>query len=73
MIKKFNFELNSGSKRKGFDFLDLHKFTDRGDGFSNTIWHVDQFHLSPEGMKEAWRRYVAASHDNMPNIFAKRQ
>ena len=73
VIKKFNCELKNGSKRKGFGFLDLHNFTDRGDGFSNAIWHVDQFHLSPEGMKEAWRRYAAESQNNMPNIFVKRR
>ena len=58
MIKKFNCELKSKSKGKGFYFLDVPKFTDRGGRFSNAIWHVDNFHLSSEGMKEAWRRYA---------------
>ena len=24
---------------------------------SNGCWHIDTYHLSPEGMQEAWRRY----------------
>jgi Flp pilus assembly protein TadD len=60
VIKKFNCELKSKSKGKGFEFLDVYKLTDRGDGFSNAIWHIDKYHLSPEGMQEAWRRYSTA-------------
>ncbi len=56
VIKKFNNALEDNSKRKGFDFLDVHRLTDRGDGFSNAKWHIDEFHLSPEGFLEAWRR-----------------
>jgi tetratricopeptide (TPR) repeat protein len=59
VIRKFNCELKNKSKEKGFGFLDVHKLTDRGDGLSNTIWHIDQFHLSPEGFLEAWGRYVS--------------
>jgi Flp pilus assembly protein TadD len=57
LIKMFNYELKNKSKAKGFGFLDLHKLTDRGDGFSNKIWHTDAHHISPEGMLEAWRSY----------------
>ena len=59
VIKIVNFELKSRSNEKGFDFLDVHKLTDRGDGFSNAIWHIDDYHLSPDGIQEAWRRYAA--------------
>ena len=59
VIKKFNCELQNKSKKKGFEFLDVHKLTDRGDGFSNAIWHIDSIHLSPEGFLEAWSRYVS--------------
>ena len=58
VIKKFNCELKNKSKEKGFEFLDVYKLTDRGDGFSNAIWHIDSIHLSPDGMIEAWRRHV---------------
>jgi len=57
VIKMFNYELKSRSKEKGFGFLDLHKITNRGDGFSNSKWHTDAHHISPEGMQEAWRQY----------------
>ena len=57
VIKTFNCELKNKSKKKGFGFLDVHKLTDRGDGFSNSVWHIDSNHLSPDGMLEAWNRY----------------
>ena len=54
VIRIFNCELKSKSREKGFQFLDVHKLTDRGDGFSNGTWHIDNHHLSPEGFMEAW-------------------
>ena len=56
VIKIFNSELEDKTVTKGFDFLDVHKLTDRGDGFSNGSWHIDYHHLSPEGFLEAWSR-----------------
>ena len=58
VISIFNFELQTKSKEKGFRFLDVHKLTDRGDGFSNDLWHIDRTHLSPDGFLEAWSRYL---------------
>ena len=57
VIKIFNYELKMQSKEKGFGFLDTHQLTNKGDGMSNGSWHIDDFHLSPEGIQEAWRRY----------------
>ena len=57
VIKIFNYELEIQSKEKGFGFLDTHQLTNNGDGMSNGSWHIDENHLSPEGMLEAWRRY----------------
>jgi len=57
VIRGFNVELKRKSNEMGFGFLDLYKLTDRGDGFSNNIWHLDHYHLSAEGMYEAWREY----------------
>ncbi|MDB9926880.1 tetratricopeptide repeat protein [Hyphomicrobiales bacterium] len=57
VIKIFNYELEMQSKEKGFGFLDTHQLTNKGDGMSNGCWHIDDYHLSPEGMQEAWRRY----------------
>ena len=58
VVRQFNIELENKSREKGFEFLDVHKLTDRGDGFSNALWHIDKVHLSPEGFLEAWRRYA---------------
>ena len=54
LIKEFNVILKKQAHFYGFNFLDLHKLTDSGDGFSNGKWHIDQHHLSPAGMQEAW-------------------
>ena len=59
VIKIFNYELKVQSKEKGFRFLDTYQLTNKGDGLSNGFWHIDDYHLSPEGMQEAWRRYSA--------------
>ncbi len=58
LIKEFNYELCVKSKKIGFEFLDLHTLTDRGDGYSNGIWNIDEHHLSPAGMLEAWKRHL---------------
>ena len=58
VIKIFNFELKKIAEEKRLGFLDVHKLTDRGDGFSNNTWHIDNNHISPEGMIEAWSRYT---------------
>ena len=59
VIKIFNYELKMQSKERGFRFLDTHQITNNGDGMSNGSWHIDYYHLSPEGMQEAWRRYAS--------------
>ena len=59
VIRLFNIKLKSISKSKAFGFLDLHKLTDRGDGISNKTWHIDDYHLSPDGMIEAWSKYIS--------------
>ena len=57
VISQFNIELKNESKNLNFGFLDVYKLTNRGDGLSNDIWHLDNHHLSPEGMQEAWKEY----------------
>ena len=57
VIKIFNHELEIQSKEEGFGFLDTHQLTNKEDGTSNGSWHIDDYHLSPKGMQEAWRRY----------------
>lgn len=58
VIKKFNFVLKNKTKEKGLNFLDVYTLTNRGDGFSNAKWHLDSCHLSPDGMLEAWSKYL---------------
>ena len=58
VIREFNSALKDKSKKKGFGFLDVHKLTDNGNGFSNNVWNLDAFHLSHEGMYEAWRLHA---------------
>ena len=59
VITMFNLEVRNISKERGFGFLDVHKLTDRGDGLSSGIWHIDEHHLSPEGTLEAWREHLS--------------
>jgi tetratricopeptide (TPR) repeat protein len=59
VIRIFNYELKMQSKEKGFRFLDTYQLTNKGDGLSTGSWHMDDYHLSPEGMEEAWRRYAS--------------
>ncbi|MFL2535906.1 MAG: tetratricopeptide repeat protein [Candidatus Azotimanducaceae bacterium] len=56
-IRIFNSQLKHKSIAFGFKFLDVHTLTDRGDGFSNKIWHIDDVHLTQNGFLEAWRRF----------------
>ena len=57
LIREFNMVLKDKSIEIGFGFLDLYKLTDRGDGISNQSWNIDEYHLTPEGIHEAWREY----------------
>jgi Flp pilus assembly protein TadD len=61
LIRDFNRVLKKKSIEMGFGFLDVYALTDRGDGFSNLIWHLDSYHLTPECMFEAWRRHFYTS------------
>ena len=57
VIRIFNSVLKVKATQKGFGFLDVNKLTDRGDGISNGTWHIDDYHLSPEGMITVWREH----------------
>ena len=58
LIRSFNSILKTKAKENKFGFLDVGKLTDRGDGYSNRIWHIDEIHLSPEGMLQSWNNYT---------------
>jgi tetratricopeptide (TPR) repeat protein len=55
LIRAFNLILKNKTAELGFSFLDVYKITDRGDGFSNMIWHSDHYHLKHEAMIAAWQ------------------
>jgi hypothetical protein len=39
------------------DFLDVHALTDRGDGLAADGWHIDNYHLQPRAVAEAFARH----------------
>lgn len=53
-VNEFNLMLKSYSAQCGFEFIDLHAHTNRGDGRSNSMFHIDEHHLSPEAIIEYW-------------------
>lgn len=59
--KDFNICLKKKSIENEFNFLDVYTLTDRGDGFSNSIWHIDDTHITPAAMVEAWRLHLFTS------------
>ena len=63
LISQFNATLEKQAKRAEFDFMDVHAITDRGDGYSNGIWHIDSTHLSPDGFLEAWKMHISRGID----------
>ena len=58
VIREFNAVLKNKCNKVGFGFLDVHKLTNNGNGFSNSIWHLDANHLSPDGMHKAWLEHA---------------
>ena len=61
VIRYFNVVLKEKSKKIGFEFLDVYKLTDNGNGFSNNFWHLDEHHLSLKGIQEAWRIHTTTN------------
>ena len=53
VINIFNCELKTQSKEKGFGLLDIHRLTNKGDGFSNDFLGISIIYISLlEGMLE---------------------
>lgn len=51
-VKYFNKSLENNSINLKFNFLNLYDLTNRGDGYSNQIWHLDNYHLKPDIKKK---------------------
>ena len=57
-IAKMNACLQEESKKYGFLFLDIYSLTNNGQGLSNKKWHLDEYHLSPTAIQEAFLSYL---------------
>ena len=61
LIKTFNLNLKDITSTFGLDFLDVHALTDRGDGIATGEWHIDEHHLLPSAVVEAFARHRCSS------------
>lgn len=61
LIRDFNAALKSLSLAAGMDFLDVYALTDRGDGVAGGEWHIDNIHLLPDAVAEAFDRHCLQS------------
>jgi tetratricopeptide (TPR) repeat protein len=67
LIQLFNATLKEQALANGMDFLDVYALTDRGDGSADGQWHIDDVHLSPRAIAEAFDKcYVTAHSINKP-------
>jgi len=57
LIRDFNGILKNLARAAGMDFLDVYSLTDRGDGIADGQWHIDNYHLLPIAMTEAFDSY----------------
>lgn len=57
----FNTSLKQLVAERGLDFLDVFTLTDGGGGKSNQQWHIDEHHLRPDGIIEAFSRHLLTS------------
>lgn len=61
LIRTFNAVLRARVREVGMDFLDVYALTDRGDGIADGQSHIDDRHLLPSAMAEAFERYCLRS------------
>ena len=61
LIGLFNAALKDQALAAHMDFLDVYALTDRGDGAASGEWHIDNFHLLPSAITEAFRMQLVAS------------
>jgi len=53
----FNERCKSMALKTGLGFLDVQALTDRGDGIANGKWHIDEVHLLPSAIAEAFDKH----------------
>jgi hypothetical protein len=57
LIRIFNRSLKANAIAAGLEFLDVYTLTDRGDGVASGDWHIDDSHLLPSALAEAFSRH----------------
>jgi tetratricopeptide (TPR) repeat protein len=57
VIRIFNESCKSKALETGMGFLDVYALTDRGDGIANGKWHLDEVHLLPSAIAEAFDKH----------------
>ncbi|MES2038655.1 MAG: tetratricopeptide repeat protein [Pseudomonadota bacterium] len=60
-LSLFNASLKQQVLMRGMDFLDVFALTDSGGGKASQQWHIDEHHLRPDGILEAFSRHLIAS------------
>ena len=60
-LSLFNSSLKQQVLMRGMDFLDVFVLTDSGGGKASQQWHIDDHHLRPDGILEAFSRHLIAS------------
>lgn len=56
VIIEMNLAIKNEAILNGLGFLDVYTLTDRGDGISTGQWHIDDVHLKPNAINEAFVR-----------------
>ena len=57
LIRSFNTILKEQAMSAGLSFLDVYSLTDRGDGIASGEWHIDDVHLLPNAVVEAFAKH----------------
>lgn len=60
IIKVFNEILKEETLSAGMNFLDVYTLTDQGDGTASGEYHIDDVHLTPSAMAEAFKKKLYA-------------
>jgi hypothetical protein len=57
LIRTFNATLSELALETGMGYLDVYALTDRGDGIANGQWHIDDHHLLPSSIMQAFEKF----------------
>lgn len=69
LISLVNSTLKNQALAAGMDFLDVYAITDQGGGRASGEWHIDNYHLLPSAITEAFSKcLIASEHHKRPSI-----